>query len=291
MTLTHIFGAVGVLAAAALVFHAAKEARRIGITRREIECPRLPPAFDGFTILHLSDLHLRRSKSFAKFVADAIRAVEDEVDAVAIAGDTTSRRPGLARFETILGALNESHPGVPVFLTTGNSEMRRWRVGRQVQAVAENAGCRVLRNENAPIDRGDEGRIYIVGVDDPFTRRDDLDTALSGMPRDAFTILLAHSPTIAGKAVAGGVDLVLSGHTHGGQIRLPWIGPVYARMGLNRALSSGLFEGEQLRRGIGRRQGPVGHTKLFVSRGVGASRIPLRLMCPPEMAILRLVEG
>jgi len=146
----------------------------------------------------------------------------------------------------------------------------------------------MLRNENVSVDGPGGERIFVIGVDDPFTNSDDLDRALSGVPKEAFKILLAHSPSIARKAIDAGIDLVLCGHTHGGQFRLPRIGAIYVRTGFRRSISAGLYEGETLWQAVGRSPEQAAYTKIYVSRGIGTSHFPLRFLCPPEIAVLRL---
>ena len=172
-----------ILLVAGLTIYAAIEARSVQVTRREIWTPRLPAAFDGFTIMHISDLHLRGGKSFATIVEEAIRGVE--ADMVAITGDVAYSRKGLPRFESILSTLREFSSNAPILACTGNGEIIYRRVGEGTQAAVEQAGGKMLRNENAQVDRGNGNCIYILGVDDPFTKSDDLNRALSCVPEEA----------------------------------------------------------------------------------------------------------
>jgi len=101
--------------------------------------------------------------------------------------------------------------------------------------------------------------------------------AMRGVPREAFTILLAHSPDIIGQAAAAGLDLVLSGHTHGGQVRLPLVGPLYVNAELGGKYNQGLFR--------------FGSTQLYVNRGIGTRFFPIRFLCPPEITVFTLRRG
>lgn len=274
-----------VVAAAAFVSYAAREARSVRITQRDIYLARLPAVFDGLKILHLSDFHLRKSAGFSRVVESAVRGVHANL--VAITGDVTCCGHGVKAFQGILAAIKDCMPSVPIFACTGNSEIIYREAGaRTLEAIAQSGGV-VLRNANTVLEKDGDG-LYILGVDDPFTRKDDLDRALEGVPEDGFKMLLAHSPSIALKAARAGIDLMLAGHTHGGQFRLPWIGAVYARTGFRRAISAGLYEGHSLRRAIGLRRGEALRTKLYVSRGIGTSHLPLRFLCPPDLAVLTL---
>ena len=280
--------AVAAILAAGLVIYAAIEARSVRVTRLEIRTPGLPAAFDGFTIMHVSDLHFRRGRSFPTLVETAVCGIK--ADLIAITGDIAYSRTGLPHFERLLGVLKQSAPNALILACTGNGEILHPRVGEMAQTAIENAGGRMLHNESIQMDREGE-LVFVIGVDDPFTRRDDLDVALANVPADAFKILLAHSPSIARKAVDAGIDLILCGHTHGGQVRLPSIGAIYARTGFSRAVNAGLYESESLYRALGLDPSQAGFTNLYISRGVGTSHVPIRFLCPPEIAIIRLRRG
>jgi hypothetical protein len=118
---------------------------------------------------------------------------------------------------------------------------------------------------------------YLVGVDDPRWHCDDLPAALAGVPDDAFKLLLAHSPDILPAAARHRVDLVLAGHTHGGQIRLPWLGPLVTRTRISRRYAWGLTT--------------CGDTLCHTTSGAGCSFPPVRLDCPQEIVLLELVRG
>ncbi|MCS6884626.1 MAG: hypothetical protein NZ558_04290, partial [Blastocatellia bacterium] len=136
-------------------------------------------------------------------------------------------------------------------------------------------GIRILRNSHERLERNGAA-IYLIGVDDPHLWMDDLKKALRGVPADACKILLAHSADIWEEAVRSGVDLILSGHTHGGQVRLPLLGALIANTRkIPRAYAAGLFD-------------LTDHTQLFVNRGLGHSTLPLRFLCRPQVAIVTL---
>jgi hypothetical protein len=132
-------------------------------------------------------------------------------------------------------------------------------------------GVRCLVNAAIPLHRGD-GTIHLVGVDDAhFYRTDNLDVALGDVPPDAFTILLSHTPELWRHAAHSDVDLMLSGHTHGGQICLPGAVPVFLSAKIPRRLGRGPWRHHDL----------VGYT----SAGCGACVVPVRLNCPPEITL------
>jgi predicted MPP superfamily phosphohydrolase len=147
-----------------------------------------------------------------------------------------------------------------------------------VQAVAS-AGVIVLRNDIQQITRG-SGKLWIIGVDDPSTGRSFLEGALLKLQGDQTTprLLLAHFPTVFTQAVHWEIDVILAGHTHGGQIVLPGIGD---------QMSYGSEELNRFRRGDFRE----GNTWMHVSRGIGTSQIPLRIGSPPEVTLIVLHQG
>ncbi len=259
------------------------EGRRIEITETEINCRRLPSEFDGFTILHLTDLHLRKSRAFASLIMEALNCIR--ADLVAITGDVTYKTSGLPLVEEVINSLKRQLPDAPIYACTGNGEILHPDAGEKTLEIIKSYGGTVLRNSNAVITKG-KSRFYILGVEDPFTHSDDLSKALEGVADDDFKVLLAHSPHIAKEAIQSGIDVMLCGHTHGGQVRMPFFGAIYARTGFKRALSAGLYSGKQLARAAGI-QGDVS-SKVFISRGLGTSHLPIRFLCKPEMAIIRL---
>jgi len=131
----------------------------------------------------------------------------------------------------------------------------------------------VLRNDFTIISRGNCSIVF-AGVDDPYAGRDDLYKALYGVPRNYFIVLIAHSPQIIDKA-KGKVGIILSGHTHGGQIVIPFYGPVMVPLPREyRRYVSGLYV--------------IGDTYMYVTRGIGTSIYPIRMFCPPEITLIKL---
>jgi len=138
----------------------------------------------------------------------------------------------------------------------------------------EQMGVRMLVNQRWRLDRDGES-IAFVGVDDPHDFGcDDLAGALRGAPSDEFRILLVHSPEIVPEAAAGGISLYLCGHTHGGQVCLPLVGPLRRNANCDRRFTSGLWRQDAM--------------SGFTTRGVGVTGIPVRFGCPPEIAMIRL---
>jgi predicted MPP superfamily phosphohydrolase len=228
-----------------------------------IALPQLPAAFDGFTILHVSDLHLDLNPNFPGALIEKIRQVESDI--CVLTGDFRGRTHG--PIQATLDALEKvrSHLKQPVYAVLGNHDSIR-----MVPAM-EAMGIRVLLNESISLERMGAS-IYLAGIDDPhYFRADNLEKASDDIPLEAVSILLSHSPEMYRNAAHAGFDIMLSGHTHGGQICLPGGIPIMCNAACPRAYCRGSWRHHQL-------QG-------YTSVGSGASIVDVRLNCPPEITI------
>ena len=238
------------------------------IRKITLSYPNLPPAFDGFRLLHLSDFHIDGVDGLAEALAAVLRGLRP--DLCVFTGDYRFEDRGPSaevypRMRQVVEAISARH-GILGIL--GNHDAAEIAIGM------EELGVRMLVNEHIEIRRGGDS-LWVAGLDDPFDYRcDDLDQALEGVPREAFKILLAHAPEVYQKAAAHGVDLYLSGHTHAGQIRLPVIGSVKHNSHCPKEFSYGLWRHADMR----------GYT----TSGVGCSSVPVRFHCPPEVVIVEL---
>lgn len=240
-----------------------RNARDIRLTHREVPLRRLPKAFDGFRLLHLSDLHLDMHPDMPHAIAEAVQRVE--CDACVITGDFRARTFG--PIEPALDGLDRLRAVLPrdVFAVLGNHDSLRMLPG--IEAL----GIRVLLNESLPLER-EGGRLHLAGVDDPhYYALDNLEKATAAMPPEECAILLAHSAEIWRQAAHAGFDLMLCGHTHGGQIALPGGVPILCNARAPRRMCHGAWS----------HQGMQGYT----SRGTGVSVLDVRLNCPAEMTL------
>lgn len=242
------------------------------LSRVTIELPRLPKAFDGFTIAHLTDLH-RGALVPLSFIEKAVQMTNSaQPDLVALTGDFISRRrKHIGDCAQAVSALVAPYGKLAVL---GNHDY--WVDADAVtEALTGAGGCRVLKNEHVTVERGG-AQLAIAGLDDPVTQNDDIEGTLSGVPADAAVVLLSHSPDIVYQAADRGVDLILAGHTHGGQVVLPWLGPPIVNSRFGRRFASGLKR--------------VNGTTIYVSRGIGVVGVgvPVRINCPPEVALITL---
>jgi predicted MPP superfamily phosphohydrolase len=248
----------------------ARNALQPVVRRLRLRFHDLPDSFDGFRILHLTDLHIDGVDGLAEVVAERIAGLH--TDLCVMTGDYRYEVEGpcdavYPRLRTILSSVQAQHGVLAVLGNHDESDMA---------GEIENLGVRMLVNEAVDIRRG-EDHLWVIGVDDPHCYGlDDLDGALEGVPADGFKVLLAHSPEIFEEAAAAGVHLCLCGHTHAGQIRLPMIGGILTNADCPRYYTHGVWQNGSV----------VGYT----SAGVGCSMLPVRYNCPPEIALIELTK-
>jgi predicted MPP superfamily phosphohydrolase len=253
------------LIASGLYRRGARNAARVEVRRNHIASPKLPRSFGGFTLLHLSDLH-------ADVSLDAIRQVaclvtELRYDACVLTGDFRGKTYGPS--DSTLEALSMVTRALkgPLFAVLGNHDPIAMVHGLEAQ------GIRVLLNERVAIERGSE-RIHIAGIDDAhFFGSDSIEKAAEGIPADEFSVLLSHTPEVYREAEQSDFDVMLSGHTHGGQICLPGGIPITIAAKLPRHMGKGAWRHGKLR----------GYTSV----GAGSSVVPVRFNCPPEITLHR----
>ena len=228
-----------------------------------LEFAKLPRAFANFTILHISDLHVDISEGATRHL---VRLVGDlQYDICVLTGDYRGRTYG--SFDASLKYINElkAHLKGPIYGVLGNHD------SIQMAPSLEAMGIRMLFNECDAIAKRDD-RIHLAGIDDAhFYRTDDIESASKLIPEGAFSILLSHTPEVYARAARAGFDLMLSGHTHGGQLCLPGGIPIRLEARLPRRMGAGLWRYANM----------VGYTSV----GVGTSLLPVRLNCPPEITL------
>jgi predicted MPP superfamily phosphohydrolase len=242
-------------------------ARRIEVRHNEVRLERLPAAFDGYTLLHVSDLHLDLAPDIPDALVAALQGV-DGYDLCVLTGDYRGKTFG--PYRAALDGLARVRPYFksPVYAVLGNHDTIRMAPG------LEDLGCRVLLNESVALER-DGAAIYLAGIDDPhYFRADNLEKACDRIPEGACSVLLSHSPELYRHAAYADFDLMLSGHTHGGQICLPGRIPILLNAKAPAALCRGPWRYHRL-------QG-------YTSVGSGVSIVDVRLNCPPEITLHRL---
>ena len=256
----------GIFKLTGLYWRGAKNAERVQVRRTDLEFKSLPEAFDTFTVLHISDLHVDMNSGAMQRLKELLPTLE--YDACVLTGDY--RGATFGPFEPALAGLAEIRSCLkgPVYGVLGNHDTIRMIPG------LEDMGIRMLLNECETISR-DGQSIFLAGIDDAhFYRVDNIEKAAGNIPPGAFSMLLSHTPEIYRQAAHAGFDLLLAGHTHGGQICLPGSIPLTLDSVLPRRLGSGLWRYQRM----------AGYTSV----GVGSSIVAIRLNCPPEITLHRL---
>ncbi|NJN16627.1 MAG: metallophosphoesterase [Oscillochloris sp.] len=257
--------ALGLAGVAGAVYATTIEPRNPELTRLTLEFANLPPALDGIRIGQLSDMHLGNPFSARNSRWAVERMHEERPDMIALTGDFVSYDHAIAELPAILAPLNAP---LGMFAVPGNHDY--WEGLNHIRRLLEPLGVEFLINHGKVIPVGDDA-LYVAGVDDLWDGHPDLDAALAERPAGMWSLLLAHAPDIADAAAAQGVELQLSGHTHGGHLCLPYLGSFcLPRHGW--IYSNGHAQ--------------AGTMQVYVSRGLGG--LPLRLGCRPEAIIFTL---
>ena len=244
----------------------------------EIRLSRLPDSFHGFRIAQITDIHFGPYVGKAG-VEEAVRIARSfRPDLLTLTGDFVSPPfgqpfgPAGAQHTEPCADVLASWKGVPMVAILGNHD--HWNGADIVAGALVDRGIRLLRNESFAIERGPD-RLWISGVDDVLEKQDDLPKTLAAVPETEATVLLAHEPDFADDVAGFPVDLQLSGHSHGGQVRIPGLGPIVLPR-LARKYHTGLNR--------------VGRLQVYTSRGLGVINPPVRLNCPPEVTLLTLLK-
>lgn len=243
-------------------------ARSIELRQVRFEFANLPKAFDGFRILHLSDLHSDGLAGLPDAICELVGGLTP--DLCVLTGDY--------RFETYGPCHNVNFHMTRIVESVrapfgivgilGNHDF-----AEEAEALTA-AGVTMLINRAIEVSK-DGASIWIVGLDDPhYYGCDDLEGALGAVPDDAFKILLVHTPELIPEAEGRGIQLYLCGHTHGGQICVPGIGPIVVNARCARRFTRGRWTS--------------GSIQGYTSSGAGSSCVPVRFFCPPEVTMIEL---
>ena len=238
--------------------------------RREVRLARLPARLDGLRIAQLSDIHLSRLVT----PGDLQRAVHlvnrQTPDLVVLTGDFIWRDPDMAA--GLVEPLQQLAAPLGVFAIFGTHD--HWAGPEQVAAALAAAGVTLLVNQSMQL--ATDAPLWLAGLDDVWERRQDIRAALRDVPPDECTVLLCHEPDYGDEAAAYPVDLQLSGHSHGGQINLPLVGPPVLPW-LGRKYPAGLYR--------------IADLQIYTNRGIGLIAPAVRFNCPPEVTVLTLRGG
>jgi hypothetical protein len=249
-----------------LYWRGLQNAEQIQVRHNDIIFKTLPSRFDGFTLLHISDLHVDMNEGAMRSLAELLPDMN--YDVCVLTGDYRGLTFG--PFDASLEGLARMRARLrgPVYGVLGNHDTIKMIPG------LEEMDIRMLLNECETVSRGDQ-RVYLAGIDDAhYYRVDNIEKAASEIPDDGFSILLSHTPEIYRQAAHAGFDLLLSGHTHGGQICLPGSIPITLDSVLPRHMGSGVWKYHDM----------VGYTSV----GAGSSIVAVRINCLPEITLHHL---
>lgn len=270
---------ISLIVLAILSLCVALENRTLAITEYSVITSKLPESFDGFRIAQVSDLH---NAEFGEENNRLLKLLSEVVpDIIVLTGDLIDSRH--TEIDIALAFARNAVQIAPVYYVTGNHEARVPEY-EKLKTGLENAGVMVLENQKTQITRNGES-ITLMGINDPSFRTDYLfgeaemvaEQAITSLQSesDGFTVLLSHRPELFGVYVDAGMNLVFSGHAHGGQFRLPFVGGLMApNQGFFPKYDAGQFTEE--------------NTTMILSRGVGNSIIPFRINNPPEIVVTEL---
>jgi uncharacterized protein len=230
--------------------------------------PHLAPAFSGYRVVQLSDIHADRWMTTDRIAKIVGQVNQLKPDLVVLTGDFVTH--SAEEFSPNLAALSQLNPVDKTLAVMGNHDA--WTNSTIVQSALEAAGVQVLNNQVAALQRK-SAQLFIAGVNDVWAKRDRLDQVLAALPSEGAAILLAHEPDFAEQSAATGrFDLELSGHSHGGQVKLPFVKRIVPPLAYNYPIG----------------QYKVGNMIQYTNRGVGMSGLPLRFNCRPEITVFTL---
>ncbi|HLR14234.1 MAG TPA: metallophosphoesterase [Bacillota bacterium] len=243
------------------------------IHKHPIRSPKIDASFDQCKIVHFSDTHVGFQYSIPQLndLVTQINAVNPDI--ICFTGDLVDNPYTFNKFEEVTKALRNLQATYGKYWVYGNHDHGGYGT-EQMKETMVAAQFTLLQNESISIHKGD-AHIHIAGLDDAILGKPHIEDALQHIKDDAFVCLLAHEPDIVDTVKNHAVDMQLSGHSHGGQIRLPFIGPLITpRMARNYVDGSYQFDNHPM--------------QLFVSRGIGTTRLPFRLFCRPEFNVYTL---
>jgi predicted MPP superfamily phosphohydrolase len=264
-------GAAALIGAGGLLYAREVEPRRLEVVRLELTLPRLAAAFDGYRIVQIGDLHLDDWSKPERLDRIAEMVNEERPDLVVVTGDFASYSARRLDTGRLVGALRRLSAPDGVLAILGNHDYLT--DVKLIRQCIREAGLTELINEVVTLERGGS-ELHVAGIDDVMEGRSRLDLVLGELPEEGAAVLLAHEPDFADVAAATGrFDLQLSGHSHGGQVRVPLLG---------RAVLPPFSQ--RYTRGLHR----VGGMLVYANRGLGTVHARLRFGCRPEITALTL---
>ncbi|MBL7049502.1 MAG: metallophosphoesterase [Nitrospira sp.] len=261
-----LYGSLGCLAAS---YPFLIERKLLQVNEYNIPVRNLPAEFNGFRIAQLTDIHYG-SFMTQKFLSEVInRANSLKADAIVCTGDYVTEGDNSNVIKTVWSHLNRLQAPAGVFSVLGNHD--HWVQQSESLELLIKSGQSIRHKSVAILHRGK--RLWIGGAGDFWTDSPEIDRTFRSTPEDECRILLAHNPDTADSRFSTRVDLVISGHTHGGQVKIPFVSPIVLPV-QNKHFTSGLVQARK--------------AAVFISKGIGSVMLPIRFNCYPEIAVLNL---
>lgn len=268
----------GLLAAAGLgggTFYYARqiEPEKLNIVHENISAQNIPPAFQNFKIVQFSDTHVGFHFSVEQLRKLIAKINTLQPDILVFTGDLVDDPKHFNTYEALTNALSNAKATYGKYWVYGNHDHGGYGTDI-IKEVMDRANFNLLKNNHTIIEKGAD-RIVLAGIDDVILGEPNISEALQHVNPNLFTVLLAHEPDIATNTSNFPVDVQLSGHSHGGQVRLPFIGDLYTP-----AYAEKYIQGKYI---INDRP-----FTLYVNSGIGTTRLPYRFLCPPEIHVFTL---
>lgn len=252
------------------------EPKLLDVNHHKIINPSIPSSFNRFKIVQFSDTHLgfQYNAQQLKKLVKKINALKPDI--IFFTGDLMDTPNQYNEANIIIPLLKELEAPFGKFAIYGNHDHGGY--GTDIyKSIIEESGFNLLLNSHQQIELIDGSSFYVIGIDDAMLGKPDIRTAIEGVPDDSYKILLSHAPDLADEAKNFNIQLQLSGHSHGGQVKIPFAGalviPPYA---------------EKYKEGFYK----IGSTPLtlYVNRGLGTTRLPFRFLCKPELTVYSLFQ-
>ncbi|MFB5193993.1 metallophosphoesterase [Neobacillus sp. KR4-4] len=247
----------------------------LDIQELQIKHPLIPKSFDGIKLVQFSDTHLGFQYSLHQFTKLAKKINSLQPDIILFTGDLMDEPNQYTEINKLLPILKGLHAPLGKYCIFGNHDHGGY--GSDIyRNIMENSDFNVLLNESAPVKMSDGSMICLLGIDDAMLGNPNLPLALRNVPQNTFKLLLSHAPDLAQTAAQYPVHWQLSGHSHGGQIKIPFLGALVTPP-FGQLYPEGLYS-----------VGDDSSLSLYVNRGIGTTRLPFRFLSKPELTIFTL---
>lgn len=251
------------------------EPRMLDLTRHKIKSELLPIGFDGIKIIQFSDTHLGFQYTMEQLEKLISKINKIQPDIIFFTGDLLDDPRNFTEKNMVISLLSKLTAPLGKFAVYGNHDHGGY--GSDLyKTIMELSGFNLLLNTSAVVKLLDGSSLRIAGIDDAMLGKPDLAAAMTGIPQNSFTILLSHAPDKADEAVQYPIQLQLSGHSHGGQIQIPFYGPWVTPPFAEKYVEGFYTIGDEKA------------LKLYVNRGLGTTRLPFRFLSQPELALFTL---